>query len=435
MPHFRIITFGCKVNQHDTAGMASELARLGWEAAPAGQQPDLVVVNTCSVTSRADQEARQSVRRLARETPEAAILVTGCYAQRAPAEAAALPGVRGVLGNREKSNLAEALSRLSGPGNPLVQAGGFSPGEAFAGGFPRQFPGHTRALLKVQEGCNHRCAYCIVPLVRGPSRSLAPQEVEAALKELGAAGFREVVLTGIDLGQYGRDLSPPFSLAALLRRLARRTWPCRLRLSSLEPQEVTAELLEALAATPDLCPHFHLPLQSGSVPVLAAMGRPYAPEEVRRLAWELRRRFPAAALGLDVLVGFPGERPDDFAATYELVAALPVAYLHVFPFSPRPGTPAEGLPPLPHAEVRRRAALLRELGRQKRAAFYAAQVGQTGDVLVERPASRPGWLSGLSGNYLKVAFPGPATWVNRRLPVRYQRLEGEILLGEVLEAG
>ncbi|MEJ5330570.1 MAG: tRNA (N(6)-L-threonylcarbamoyladenosine(37)-C(2))-methylthiotransferase MtaB [Desulfobaccales bacterium] len=430
--NYRIVTFGCKVNQHDSAALAQILEARGWQPA-AGTSPDLVLVNTCTVTARADQEARQIIRRLHREQTQAALVVTGCYAQRAPAEVAALPGVTGVLGNQEKSRLGEFLDALAG-GQGFLEVGSFASGGTFAPLFPRRFPGHTRAFLKIQEGCNHGCAYCIVPEVRGRSRSLPPGEVETALADLAAAGFAEVVLTGIDLGQYGRDLRPPESLAGLLRRLAAQPFPCRLRLSSLEPQEVSQELINALEALPEVCPHFHLPLQSGSARVLAAMGRPYTPEHFRELARKLLARFPEAALGLDVLVGFPGESPEDIAATYELVESLPVAYLHVFPFSPRPGTPAAMLRPLPAPEVRRRAAWLRELGRRKRAAFYQAQVGKVGEVLVERPAGRPGWLVGLSRNYLRVLLPGPPAWVNRRLPVRFLRMQGELMEGEVLKS-
>ena len=209
------------------------------------------------------------------------------------------------------------------------------------------FPGHTRAWLKIQEGCSHHCSYCIVPQVRGPRRSWAPAEVVAALQEL-AGPHQEVVLTGIDLGQYGQDLRPATSLAGLVRRLKQAELPFRVRLSSLEPQEVTGELLAELASWRAFCPHFHLPLQSGAAPVLAAMNRPYRPGDFQDLVADLPGAFPDAALGLDVLVGFPGETAADFAATRTLLAALPLTYLHVFPFSPRPGTPAPAvLPPCP----------------------------------------------------------------------------------------
>ena len=432
MPYFRIVTFGCKVNQGDTAAMALELARLGWRAAGSGKAADLILVNTCTVTARADQQARQAVRRLGRDYPDTALAVTGCYAQRAPLEAAALPGVRAVWGNREKAGLAWLIEDIRSSGAPVIRVGAFSAREPFHPGSGCPAPGHIRPFLKIQEGCDHRCSYCIVPAVRGPGRSLAPPGVEQGLKELAALGCQEVVLTGVDLGQYGRDLSPSLDLAGLMRRLAGGNWPFRVRLSSLEPQRITGELLEALAAFPQLCPHFHLPLQSGSAAVLAAMGRPYGPEDFRHLVMEIHRHFPRAALGLDVLVGYPGETPADFEATRSLVAALPVTYLHVFPFSPRPGTGAASLRPEPAGEVQARARVMRELGAIRKQAFYRAQIGQVAEVLVEGPGPQPGWLKGLSENYLRVVFPGPRERRNTRLKVRLRHFEGEALLGEVV---
>ncbi|PIV06572.1 MAG: tRNA (N(6)-L-threonylcarbamoyladenosine(37)-C(2))-methylthiotransferase MtaB, partial [Syntrophobacterales bacterium CG03_land_8_20_14_0_80_58_14] len=426
----RLITFGCKVNQCDTAGMARELALRGWSAAAPGADPDLLIVNTCTVTARADQQARQAIRRLAREHPATPIWVTGCYAQRAPAEVAALPGVQAVFGNQEKVGLAHLLKDF--PGHLFVEADSPSPlrGEGRGGGEninpppssplppgegeevisakrslhvgepgPRLWvgdfaaappfqpwkihavPGHTRAWLKIQEGCSHHCAYCIVPQVRGPRRSLDPPSVLSAFEDLAGLGYREVVLTGVDLGQYGLDHTPPSSLAALVRQLTEKTWPFRVRLSSLEPMMVTTELLDGLAAWPDFCPHFHLPLQSGAAPVLAAMGRPYGPEEFRDLVREITRRFPGAGLGLDVLVGFPGESAADFEATRSLIESLPVTYLHVFPYSPRPGAPAADLPPLPGKIVQTRARIMRELGQAKKIQFLEAQIGQVREVL------------------------------------------------------
>lgn len=456
MPSFRLLTFGCKVNQCDSVGLFQDLTARGWKSAPPGVAPDLILVNTCTVTARADQQARQAVRRLAREYPGAAILVTGCYAQRAPEEVAALPGVRAVVGNREKAALAELInsvnpdsisvivSELLGPGANIIpwrgegKGGGEpslrilvdSPSQEFHPWPTSPFPGHTRPRLKIQDGCNHGCAYCIVPQVRGPSRSLARAEVMAALDKLAALGTREVVLTGVDLGQYGRDLEPPGDLAGLLRRLKSRPWPFRVRLSSLEPHEVTPELLEECAAWENFCPHFHLPLQSGAAAVLRAMGRPYPPQDFRDLVREIHRRLPDAGLGLDVLVGFPGETVDDFEATWSLVEALPVTYLHVFPFSPRPGTPAAQLVRLLGQEVRRRAQIMRELGRRKKRAFLESQVGQVREVLVEGKDPEAGWLKGLSDNFLRVRLPGAAEWRNRLIQVRMAKVQGEIIVGE-----
>jgi threonylcarbamoyladenosine tRNA methylthiotransferase MtaB len=460
---FRFITFGCKVNQCDSAGLARELTLRGWRAAAPGMSPDLVLVNTCTVTKRADQQARQAVRRLTREHPGLPIWVTGCYAQRAPEEVAALPGVQAIFGNQEKVRLAHFLSNiqdrlgvealspspwrgegggggetwpipnrdLTEPG-PRRWVGTFSASPPFHPWPVHPVPGHTRAWLKIQEGCSHRCGYCIVPQVRGPRRSLEPAAVLAAFKELAGLGYREVVLTGVDLGQYGLDHDPAGSLAALVRRLRKQDWPFRVRFSSLEPMMVTAPLLDEVAAWRNFCPHFHLPLQSGAAPVLAAMGRPYGPGEFRDLVREITQRFPETGLGLDVLAGFPGESAADFAATRSLVDGLPVTYLHVFPYSPRPGTPTADLPPLPGNVVQERARILRELGQAKKTQFLDSQLGQVREVLVEGPAAQKGWLQGLSDHYLRVTFPGPLTWHNRLVKVRLQMRQGEVLVGETL---
>jgi threonylcarbamoyladenosine tRNA methylthiotransferase MtaB len=428
---FRILTFGCKVNQCDTMGLAQEFIARGWQAAPEGIAPDLLLVNTCTVTARADQQARQAIRGLARDFPGAPLWVTGCYAQRAPGELAALPGVQRVLGNREKVRLADLLA-VFGEELPVFNVGAFAPEEAFQSWPAPLMPGHTRPRLKIQDGCEHHCTYCIVPQVRGPRRSLPPKEVAAALEKLAAAGYQEAVLTGVNLGQYGLDLDPPTNLAALLQLLRSRPRPPRLRLSSLEPQEVTPALLQELATFPGFCPHFHLPLQSGAAPVLTAMGRDYTPQEFRDLVQEINRLFPEAGLGLDVLVGFPGETAADFEATFSLVEALKVTYLHVFPFSPRPGTPAARLRRVPAPEVKARAKRMRELGQIKKRQFLEAQLGRTGEVLVEGPGPRAGWLQGLSANYLRVLLPGPLEWQNQILTVRFREVQGEILLGEVM---
>jgi threonylcarbamoyladenosine tRNA methylthiotransferase MtaB len=432
MPYFQVVTFGCKVNQFESAALAETLEGLGFVSRPSRTSPDLVLVNTCTVTARADQQARQTIRRLARQYPGAQIWVTGCYAQRSPEIIASLPGVTRVFGNQEKAFLAEMVATEIPTSGPLVQVQEFGPREPFYFSPVRHFPGHTRAWLKVQDGCSHACSYCIVPSVRGPGRSLPPEGVQASLEALAARGFQEIVLTGIDLGQYGRDLQPPLNLARLLKRLSQVERSFRLRLSSLEPQEITTELVEALPTVPHLCPHFHLPLQSGSSAVLAAMGRPYHPEHFRDLFMELHRQFPQAALGLDVIVGFPTETSADFEATRMLVETLPVAYLHVFPFSPRPGTPAQSMRPLPGEEVQHRAQVMRKLGQNKKAAFYQAQIGRAGEVLVEGPApGRPGWLKGLAANYLRVVLPGPAGWHNRCVNVEFLEVRDELLVGKV----
>jgi threonylcarbamoyladenosine tRNA methylthiotransferase MtaB len=434
MPTFRVITFGCKVNQCDSAGMAQQLTGEGWNVAASGAVPDVLIVNTCTVTARADQQARQALRRLAREHPGIPIWVTGCYAQRDPQKVAALPGVRAVFGNQEKVSLVQMLNNcpdresLSG-----LWVGDFSALAPFQPWRVHETNGQTRARLKIQEGCSHQCSYCIVPKVRGPRRSLKPDTVLEALREFSDLGYREVILTGVDLGQYGLDHVPPSSLAALVRRLTTTVWPFRVRLSSIEPQMVTPELLDELVGLPHFCPHFHLPLQSGAASVLAAMGRPYRPAEFCDLVHDITRRFPSAGLGLDVLVGFPGETESDFAASRDLVAELPVTYLHVFPYSPRPGTPAAALRPLPGGVIQERARIMRELGQQKKQQFQEAQLGKIREVLVEGPAPQPGHLQGLSDQYLRVVFPGPPAWRNRLVRVRLLARVGEVLVGKAVD--
>ncbi len=447
MPSFQIITFGCKVNQCDSAWLAQELSHQGWQAAAADAAPDLLLINTCTVTARADQQARQAIRRMARRYPEAVLTVTGCYAQRTPAELVKLPAIKLVCGNREKHLLPRLVDGLARGVPNIIRVSEFLTQEPLVCWRLREFAGHSRAWLKIQEGCRQRCSYCIVPMVRGPSRSLAPHLVKKSLQDLALAGYPEVVLTGINLGQYGHDLSlPPTSsrlmvdgsqptthpedLSALIQDLAHQPWPCRLRLSSLEPHQITPRLLDALESWPQFCPHFHLPLQSGAAPVLAAMHRPYSPRDFQAVVWEIRRRFPDAAIGLDVLVGFPTETTADFEATRALVDSLPVSYLHVFPYSPRPGTPAAELPPLPSLEVQSRARILRALGRQKKEQFYHSQLGRIEEVAVEGAAESDGCLRGLSANYLRVLLPEAPRNHHRRLRVRFVSRRGAFMIAE-----
>lgn len=433
MPYFHIITFGCKVNQCDSAGVAHGFLARGWQAASAGVAPDLILVNTCTVTGRSDQQARQAIRRLAREYPTAALWVTGCYAERAPGELALLPGVAAVVGNREKTRLADLVTETPPAPGPRLRVREGAPSEPFQPWPVQPLPGHTRIWLKVQDGCSHRCSYCIVPQVRGPGRSLEMAALNAALEAAAAQSYQEVVLTGVDLGQYGQDLKPAGSLAALVGRLKARAWPFRVRFSSLEPQEITPALLLECASWRNFCPHFHLPLQSGSASVLAAMGRPYRPQDFGDLVQEINRLFPDLALGLDLLAGFPTETASDFEATRRLVESLPVAYLHVFPFSPRPGTAAAQMPGLSVTEIKHRARMLRDLGRRKKHEFQQGQLGKVREVLVEGPAPQKGWLKGLSDNYLRVVFPGPPKWRNHRLMVCFRSLQGELLVGEAVQ--
>lgn len=430
--HLGFMTFGCKVNQYESAFMAETAARAGFTIVAPGAA-ELLVVNSCSVTARTDRQVRQFLRQAGRWAAPPEIAVTGCYAQRAPEELAGFPRVRAVFGNAEKASWVEVAAGLQDCSQAVMQVGEISGCTRFADMPVTDFWGHTRAFVKIQDGCDHRCSYCIVPSVRGPERSLPAPEVCRQVELLSARGFREVVLTGINLSRYGRDLPGQEDLGTLIGRLQRGLGPVRVRLSSLEPQDLSRELLRELARWPQFCHHFHIPMQSGAAAVLTAMHRTYHPREFEGLIQEIRAIFPEAAIGLDVLVGFPTETEEDFAQTLELLQRLPVSYFHVFPYSPRPGTPAAALPPASSTtEIQTRAHRVRSLGLQKKAAFCQSFVGRLVEVLVEgEVAGRPGWMTGLTGNYLRVRVPGGRELANQVIPVRLHKVEGQVLIGAV----
>ncbi|WP_242342400.1 MiaB/RimO family radical SAM methylthiotransferase [Anaeromyxobacter terrae] len=403
-PRVAIVALGCRVSRADADAVASALGE-GVAIARKGERADVVVVNTCTITADADSAARQAIRRAAREHPGAAIVAAGCYAQLRPEVLAALPGVAAVVGARSQGEVAGTVARLvaRGQGTDGPDAAGEPAGHAAWGEAPVVRARHTRPFLKIQDGCDARCSYCIVPLARGDSRSLPFDE---ALRRLALLGARnpEVVLTGVHLGAYGRELAPRRSLAELVRAAVRRGLAARLRLSSIEPLEVPQELLADPEVSPSLCAHLHLPLQSGSDRVLAAMRRPYRADGYRRAVTEAAARLPGACLGADVLTGFPGETDVDHRATVALVEALPLAYLHVFPFSPRPGTVAAALPgAVPAAVARARAQELIRLSDRRWRAFLAGLRGREVEVVVERV--KDGVARGTSREYATVCWP------------------------------
>ncbi len=399
-----VVTLGCKVNQYESRALEEELRSRGHVLVPFGEPADVVVVNSCTVTHRSDRDTRAWVRRARRANPGIRVVVTGCYAQVDP-EALREMGVDAVVGTGEKPVIPRLLEE--GAGGVLV--GDPSRARELRPAPVSRFGGRSRAYLKVQDGCEAFCAYCIVPYARGPSRSLPLEHVRAGLDRLREVGYREVVLTGVHLGLWGRDLVPPRPFEDLLDAAEGAGIP-RVRLSSLEPNEISDGVIGRIARPGALCPHLHVPLQSGSDRVLRAMGRPYTVAEFRRRLEAAARAVPGVCLGLDVIVGFPGESPEDFEATRELLEGLPVAYLHVFPFSPRRGTPAAERPDrVPADEIRRRARVLRELSERKRREFHGAQVGLRLPALPEGEP-RGGVLRLRTRNYVPVRVPwaGPA---------------------------
>jgi len=433
MSSFSIENFGCRATEADASALRRELLASGLTLADDHAQAEVIVLNTCTVTAAADSQAREAVRKIHRTNPNARIVVTGCYAQRAPEELAALDGVALIVGNSHQAQIPalirewnapaaegqadfvplarlndDAMSLARGPakiltGDIFAQTGVNIPLSSAADAAAHD---RTRPILKVQDGCNNRCSYCVIPFVRGRSRSLLPQAVVDEVRSLTSAGAREIVLSGINLGSYGRDLAPRAAVGDVVRRILDETTIERLRFSSIEPQDVTEDFVALVASSPRLAPHFHVPLQSGCDRILHAMHRWYRAAHYAERVRMIRRIIPDAAIGADVIVGFPGETAAEFEETAQFIDALPFTYLHVFSFSERPGTAAQHLADrVPQHVIRERARALRALGEQKAAAFRAAQSQQTHRALT---LARTGnnWTEALTANYLKVRIPG-----------------------------
>ncbi len=414
--------------------LLSRLAEAGFRVVPFGSAADWIVVNTCTVTATADSDSRQAVRRAVRGKGGGRLLVTGCMAQRASDIIAGIEGVDLVIGNREKAGLAEyVLTGLepaySGPsGNdPCRVAVGEDPTHgSFVPYGSGQLKRRTRALLKIQDGCDHGCSFCVIPAVRGSSRSRSLEDTFTEAERLAAGGHAEVALTGINTALWGRDLPGCRQLPDLLDALAGVSGLGRIRLNSLEPQYLQPDWLDRFAANPRLCPHFHLPLQSGDPGILEAMRRSYTPRDYAELVTGLCGRIPGAAVGADVLVGFPGEGEAEFDATRAFLESLPLAYLHVFRFSPRPGTPAFSMGMrVGDYTARARSRLLRELGGRLKARFAEKQIGAVHHVIPERETA-PGVWTGLTGNYMRVEFPwsGEGNPAARLIRVRLSSADG-----------
>lgn len=402
---FHTITIGCKLNQFDSAAIEGELARRGLKPAQGVDAADVVVINTCTVTHRADADARKLIRRVRRTNADCRLLVTGCYAERDAASLRDVGGVDCVFGNADKRRLPEILDELGIPGRQSVVA---DRGCDATLDLPDalHFGERSRAFLKIQEGCRLVCSYCVIPQVRGPSRSVPPERVTRAASSLFARGYREIVLTGVNTGDYGRDLDRSTNLASLLRTLLAAAGPNRIRLNSLEPLTVTDEIIELMANDSRLAPHLQIPLQSGSGAILRRMRRNYSLATYADRLERLRNAVPHVGLGADVIVGFPGETSDRFEESYRFIEGAPLDYLHVFSWSPRPGTPAANLDGrVPERHITQRSARLRALGERKSRAFARRFVGRRLDaVLLGEADDGTAWRA-LTGNYIEVMLP------------------------------
>jgi len=427
-----IKTLGCKVNQYDSAVIQQRLGERSCSFVPFEEPADVYVINTCTVTDRADWEARQLVRRAKRLAPEARVVMTGCYAQVSPREVSQLPGIDVVVGLNRMDELVGCVLG-EGPAEPsqtLVGDPREERGVAVLGA--EKFAGHTRAFLKVQEGCNFACSYCIIPTARGRSRSVTPEAVLEQVDSLTRRGFVEIVLTGIHLGGYGHDLRPKTTLSELVRKISGNGRVRRLRLSSLDPREVTRELLDVMAESDVVCPHLHVCVQSGDDAVLKAMRRNYDTAYFEEKLTEARKMLPHAALGTDVIVGFPGETDESFARSLDFLERVPLTYLHVFPYSTRAGTQAANMPAHISNETKKeRSRIARELGSRKKKEFYRAQVGRRRSVLVERVSEKEsGFVRGYSENYVPVTLRGSTDLINRDIGVWIHQWAGGRLWGE-----
>jgi len=435
--------FGCRATQADGAAIERQLLDRGLARAGTAGEAEVVVLNTCTVTASADHDVRSAIRRIHRGNPATKILVTGCYAQRAPEEIAALPGVSLVVGNSHKHEVADRALPLTNAAGfvPLTQVGQAGNANVIIGDIFAHtellaapvFEGEdaaekTRPNLKLQDGCNNRCSFCVIPFVRGRSRSLRMEHVLRETNALVERGYREIVLSGINLGRWGRELTPRMNFAAVLRAILEKTGVEKLRISSVEPMDWSDELIDLVASSPRIAKHAHVPLQSGSDKVLRRMHRKYRPWHYAERIERIRRAMPDAAIGADVMVGFPGESDDDFEQTRALIERLPMTYLHVFTYSSRPGTPSAEMPDqVPVHIARDRNRVLRELAARKKRVFMESFLGRdlAAITLTDSDGSR---TEALSDNYLKVFVSGiyPPNQVVR---VRVEGRESDALVG------
>ncbi|RKO66220.1 tRNA (N(6)-L-threonylcarbamoyladenosine(37)-C(2))-methylthiotransferase MtaB [Desulfofundulus salinus] len=430
-----VTTLGCKVNQYESAALVTLFRERGYKVVDFSEPADIYVINTCTVTHLGDRKSRQLIRRATRNNPHARVVVTGCYAQTSPEEVLSIPGVDLVVGTRDKSRIVDLVEELeSRKEGPLAVVRDVFADQDYEELPVPALPSRVRAFLKIQEGCNNYCAYCIIPYARGPLRSRDPENVLAEARRLVAGGFKELVLTGIHTGAYGQDRPGDLDLAGLVERLAEIPGLVRLRLSSVEPMDITDKLVDTMATRPNVCRHLHIPLQSGDDTVLARMRRHYTTAWFRELVQRVRERMPGIAITTDIIVGFPGETDGQFENTFNFVREMALARLHVFKYSPRQGTAAASFPdqisaPVKEARSRRLIALGDELARS----FAAKHIGQEVQVLVEEELpEKEGFFAGLTDNYLRVIFPARKNLVGELVTVRVEGIEGADLKGMII---
>jgi len=433
MSKFSVCTFGCRCNQADSAAMRESLCRHAMSETENHRDADIVIVNTCTVTHRTDQQVRQAVRHLHRQNPTARLIITGCYAQRDPVALAAIPGVDLVIGNAERDHLHEILERSFDPSQGKIIRTPLSRDLDYVLLPMGNTGGKTRPLVKLQDGCDACCSYCIVPQVRGPGRSANSENVLAEIRSLAEAGFQEIVLTGVNLGTFGRRIKGRMHLIDLLRRIIEIPQLGRVRLSSIEPMLLERSIIALAAESPIFAHHFHIPIQSGSDGILRRMRRPYTSARIRELFRSIQNAIPDVGLGTDILVGFPGETEEDFAQTCELIQSSPLTYLHVFPFSPREGTEAYLLPGrIPSQLMKQRLGAILEISRSKNLAFRQQFVGKVLPAITLAKEEDLGTSVALTTNYIHVRVRDLAIPPNRLVDIRIEDVQPAATYGTVL---
>ncbi len=422
-------TLGCKLNFSETSTIGNSFVKKGFEIVDFKEKADIYVFNTCTVTENAEKECRQLVRRALRHNPGAYVIVTGCYAQLRPEEISKIEGVDAVLGSSEKFKLFSLLENFEKKELACIYVSPTDELNEFGPAHSTDADSRTRAYFKIQDGCDYKCSFCTIPLARGLSRSMAPDDLITELRKLVDDGYREIILTGVNVGDFGNSYNT--NLYKMLLKMVEVPGDFRLRISSIEPNLLSDEILNLTADNPKMCKHFHIPLQSGSPNVLKMMRRRYKVELYRDLIYKAKDRIKELGIGVDVIVGFPGETEEDFMQTYDLLKELPVSYLHVFTYSERPDTAAINMGNVVDvAERKRRNNMLRILSEKKKSVFYAEMKGKELEVLFEAE-NHDGLMKGFSSNYVRVSHPYEAASINNLCYVKISNFDGNSCSGDI----
>lgn len=424
-------TLGCKLNFSETSSIGSQFLSNGFDIVDPKEQADVYVINTCTVTENTDRECRQIVRRLLRQNSEAYIIVTGCYAQLRPNEISSIKGVDAVLGSSEKFDVFAFLDNFNKKELACIFVSPVDEQNEFGHAHSSDADSRTRAYLKIQDGCDYKCTFCTIPLARGKSRSMDPDETVLEFMKLLEEDYKEIILTGVNVGDYGKSFST--NLYELLLRLIKIDSEFRIRISSIEPNLLSDEIIELTAESNKMCKHFHIPLQSGSSNILSLMQRRYKADDYKRLIYNIKKKIPDAGIGVDIIVGFPGETNEDFLITHNFLRDLPISYLHVFTYSERPNTKAIEMDlNVDIHERRERNNILRILSDKKRNEFYNQMIGKELDVLFEHE-NHNGVMKGFSSNYIRVSHPFLSDMVNNICSVRISEINNGTCFGKIVD--